>query len=60
MHEHIEPISKIPQTADLQTSQPLLLRWLSRMIGMVVMFVACLFICHAVGMISIDLGHFSP
>lgn len=60
MQEHIEPISKISQTADLQTSQPLLLRWLSRIIGMVVMFIACLFICHAIGMISIDLGHFSP
>lgn len=59
MHEHIEPISKASQTTDLQTSQPAIPRWLNRIIGMVVMFIACLFVCHAAGMISLDLGYFS-
>lgn len=60
MHEHIEPISKSSQTTAIQTSQPAILSWFNRIIGMVVMFIACLLVCHAAGMISINLGHFSP
>ncbi|MBW4623383.1 MAG: hypothetical protein KME17_29005 [Cyanosarcina radialis HA8281-LM2] len=60
MHEHIEPISQAPQTTDSQTSHPAILGWLNRIMGAIGMFIACLFVCHAAGMISIDLGHFSP
>lgn len=48
-----EPITQVSQPSDLSTNPRNFYVWFNRVIGTVGMFIACLLVCHAAGMIHI-------
>lgn len=53
MHEHFTEASPAP---DQPTTHVGHLTWINRIIGTIVMFIACLAFCHFAGLIHLNLG----
>lgn len=63
MHEHLvkdQLVDSDNSGSDLQSGHQSISTWINRIFGMVVMFAACLIVCHAAGMIHIDLSNLTP
>jgi len=55
MHDHITNVSITPVD---QPNHRIFLAWLNRIFGMMIMFIACLAVCHFAGLIHLNVGHF--
>lgn len=56
MHEH--HLVEASVTFEQQKKHGNFLSWINRLIGTVVMFIACLAVCHFAGIIHLNPGHF--
>lgn len=51
-------IAETPVASDQHKIHSNFLNWINRLMGTVLMFIACLAVCHFAGLIHLNLSHF--